>query len=126
MKKTLFFIAILSVGMLFSCKEDSQGGGPTLRLSPKSLDFGNKRDTAIVTAQRAYFSIGGKPITQGGYISNSEDTLYDGWIKVITLSDQMQIKVIVADNDTGDGRFYRASIYGRNNGDDINIFQSAK
>lgn len=122
-KKINTLVAILCIGILYSCKDELPGKGPTLRLNPKYLNFGNRGDTTIVTAQRHNFRI--SPTSEVKYISPTEDTLFDGWIKVVTLPDAKEVKVIVYDNDTGYGRYYIADISGYNNGESITIFQSA-
>lgn len=123
-KKITILATILCIGSLCSCKDELIGKGPVLGLNPKHLKFSNRGDTAIVTAQRGNFRIG--YTFEAKYISPTEDTLYDGWIKVITLPEEKKVKVIVYDNDTEYGRYYIADIDGLRNGESINIFQSAK
>lgn len=116
-------MAILYIGALCSCKDEDPGKGPVLGLNPKLLEFSNRGDTAIVTAQRGHFRVG--HTLEAKYYSPTEDTLFDGWIKVITLPKLKEVKIIVYDNNTGYGRYYVADIDGYNNGELITIFQSA-
>lgn len=124
LKKLTIFAAILYIGALCACKDEDIGKSQVLGLNPKLLEFSNRGDTAIVTAQRGHFGIA--YTSEVKYINPARDTLYDGWIKIITLPKLKEVKVIVYDNDTGYGRYYIADIDGYGNGESINIFQSAK
>lgn len=123
MKKKNLLVAILSIGILYSCKDELPGFNTPLEVSPKHLEFDNQRDTAIITVQSTNFRIGHM---EAKYISPTEDTLFDGWIKVVTLPKMKEVKVIVYDNDTGYGRYYIAKISEINSEASITIFQSAK
>lgn len=125
MKKIFILTATLFFGILSSCtKTEVPGKSTPLNLTPRFLDFTNKGDTAIVSSDTRYFWVGGMPISENWYQSKNEDTLYDGWIKIIALEELKQVKVIVFDNNTGIGRYYIAHITGGNTGANITVFQS--
>lgn len=123
LKKLTILAAILYIGALCACKDEDFGRIYPLELNPKYLNFGNRGDTAIVSVQSTSFNVSYS--SEAKYISHTDDTLYDGWIKIVTLPKQKEVKVIVYDNDTGYGRYYIAGISGFNSGGSITIFQSA-